>query len=442
MVGQTVSGWSTVRLRQIRFVPFYIGTEIDDDLIKKIDEVMPENNYKKRDLEKHSEILPSGVSAYDISGRHQLFVFRKGICVSVLTDEEYNPEDFFSIKSCQERIDAHRGILTPEKDPVERYRKDGDEIRAIERLLVSLADEQIRAMSRFKRGRKTALTRWESFNKELNESKKGGLSYVMTLHVITPTGAEPFGNLDWNDIPKQMRRNIKVLLDPAIIDLEDTSESVGDIEGKKKLMANINLDSKESEEKDYEKRENLATFMSWSSVVVVGMPTENEKENDIEEYVILEVILQSNWYLIHRKEKTLPSTIEEAKKRKYTAAEMRMDQYKLDRYLEETTYHSGSTLPARFNDIQKGLLSSSRLSIKTARYKRMAKDVSESMMYDYQLRQSRYGGASEILLLIIAVLNAATIVYSLANNTHGTAVAAAAALVIVVGAYAAWRRYW
>jgi len=132
--------------------------------------------------------------------------------------------------------------------------------------------------------------------------------------------------------------------------------------------------------------------------------------------------------------------MDDAKNEKFTSVEMRMDQYELDRYLEETTYHSGSTLPARFNDLQKGLLCSSGLTEKTIRYARMAKDMSESMMYNDQLKQSRYGRVSEVLLLIIAVLNASTIIYGLANKTYEVAAGAVFVLLVVVGIYVVWHK--
>ena len=355
-----------------------------------------------------------------------------------MTDDEQDSDDYFSILSCQERRDAHQGILKLNPEVDEKYRKDGGEIRKIVNMLTDQADKYIKEVNKFKRGRKMALTRWEKFRAELSKSEKGGLSYVMTMHVITPAEEIPFGNLDWKDIPEQIRKNIKVLLDPAIINMEDTRDfDSKDIDGKKKLIDNIDVNAGE---KDYEKRENLATYMSWSSVVVLGMPTEDDKENDIDEYKILEVMLQSNWHLIHCREKALPATIDDAKDRYFTSAEMRMGQYELDRYLEETTYHSGATLPARFNDIQKGLLHSSRLSEKIARYRRMAKDVSDSLMYDDQQRQSRYGRVSEILLLIIAVLNASTIIYSLTNKTYEIAVVAILIIFIAVGVFVMWRK--
>ena len=190
------------------------------------------------------------------------------------------------------------------------------------------------------------------------------------------------------------------------------------------------------EQTDYEKRENLATFMSWSSVVVLGRPT----DGDIEEYVMMEVLLQSDWYLIHRKERMLPRTMDDARERKFTSVEMRMDQYELDRYIKETTYHSGSTLPARFNEIQKGLLLSSGLREKAARYIKMSRDMGESMMYDDQMRQSRYGRVSEILLLVIAVLNISNVVYSITSKTNEAAAVIILGTFIAIGAFVVWRK--
>jgi len=438
MVDPDDPGWSTVRLRQIRFVPFEIGTDISDGLMNKIRQTMSENNYGEYHLDKCPNLLPEGVGAYTISKRHQLFIFKKGICVSVLTDDYQYSDNLFSIDCCLERWGAHRGILELDENVKENYLKDGGEIRKIRNLLIDLANKFIKDIETSKRGWKKALTRQKKSCDEQVGSMDKKLSYVMTMHVITPAGSAQFGNLDWGDIPEQMRRNIKVLLDPAIINMEETRDfDSKNVEGKKKLFAKIKIDK---EENDYEERENLAMYMSWSSVVVLGMPTENDKENDIEEYKILEVMLQSDWYLIHCREKALPETIDDAKKREFTSAGMMMNQYDLDRYLEETTYHSGSTLPARFYEIQKGLLSTSRLTEKTDRYRRMVKDVSDSLMYDDQLRQSKYGRISGILLLIIAALNASSIIYALTNKTYGLAVGAILIIIAVVGAYAIWKK--
>jgi len=428
---------STVRLRQIRFVPFEIGTEISNDLMKEIREAMSNNNYKEYELNKYEDFLPKDVCAYNISDRHQLFIFKNGICVSVLTDDKQDSGVFFSINCCLERRDAHRGILKLDGSVEEKYRKDGEEIRKIAKLLIDQTDGYIKGIKWSKRGQKTALTRWEGFLSELDKSEYGGLSYVMTMHVITPAGEAQFGNLAWNDISEQMRRNIKVLLDPAILNIEDTRVFDNeDINDKKKLFANINVND---EEKDYEKRENLATFMSWSSVIVLGVPTEDVKENDIEEYKILEVMLQSNWYLVHSREKALPLTIDDAKNKNLTSAEIRMNQYILDRYLEETTYHSGSTLPARFNEIQNGLLRSSRLTEKTSRYKRMAKDMSDCLKDDDQLTQSKHGWVSEVLALLVAIMNVTSITYSIANKTYEITIIVFLITFVAIGVFIYWK---
>jgi len=433
MAGTKEPEWPTLRLRQIRFVPFDIGTEITKVLKDKIHEAMSEKNYKVCDLVRYKDLLPKHVCAYTISDCHQLFIFKKGICVSVLTDESQDSDYFFSINCCLEKRDAHRGILKLDKNAKEKYRKDGEEIRELVQLLTGVAGEYIKGMRWFEHGRKKTQTRWKRFCDELDKSEKDGLSYVMTMHVITPAEKVPFENLDWEDIPEQLRKNIKVLLDPAIINMEDARDFDGDdIDGKRKLFDNIDV---EDGEKDYEKRENLSMFMSWSSVVVLGMPTENDKDNDIEEYKMLEAVLQSNWHLVHCREKALPASMKEAKERKITSSEMRMEQYDLDRYLEETTYHSGSTLPARFNDIQKGLLRSSRLSEKAARYGRMTKDMSDSLN---QLRQSVYGRISGILLLIIAGMNASSIIFNLTNIIYVIAVSAILIIVVAVGAIVMW----
>jgi len=428
--------WPEARLQQIRFVPFYIGAEIDDELMEKIQTSMSESRYRNCEIDKFKDLLPESACAYEISERHSLFLFKKGTCVSVLRDEyRQGPDEYFSIASCLRRKNAHDGVLYSAENAEICHREDGDAIRALAKTLRNIAETHTKEthspspLKRIAQGsyKKSRFKPQDGATKD----KRDGLSYVMTIHIITPTEGE-FGSLDWKHIPTEMRRNIQVLLDPAIIDMEDAHDFEGSgTDGKKKAMDEMDVDEAPQ---NYEKRKNIATYMTWSSVVILGMPT----ENDIEEYVILEAMLQSNWYLIHIKEKALPGSIDEAKDRKMTSVGMRMDLHDLDRYLKETTYHGGSTLPARFNEIQKGLLRSSRLTEKITRYKRMAGDVSESMMYNDQLRQSRYGRFSEALLFIIAILSASAIINDLTDKSYVILTAVVLVAITAVGLLLLW----
>jgi len=443
--GSDENKWLITKLQQIRFIPFDIGTEIDDRLMEKMHAFMLKNNYCKCVLKGHSALLSDGVKggifAYQVTKGHQLYIFKKGVCVSVINDD-YHPtaDDFFSIKSCQDRWSAHNGILgKKEKQPIDKKScEDGECIGKLAGALREIVANHQKELSEHTGWKGTTDATGESFHREreeeTEEKKKSKLSYVMTMHVICLATDNGDRDLEWKNIPKEMRRNIKVLLDPAIIDMEDSSDTID--HDLKKIESRISRMNAEDGPQDYEEREDIATYMSWSSVVVLGTPS----DDDIKEYILLEALLQSNWHLVEQKEKELPRTIEEAKRQKRTSVGMRMDQFKFDRYIEETTYHSGSTLPTRFRDLQKGLMKSSRLTERIARERRMARYMSESMMYDDQLKQRKYGRTSEILLLLIALINASSILYGWLGEAHVGWVVAIITAIAFIGVVVLWRK--
>lgn len=380
-----------MEVRPIRIIPFDIGYSFTRNKMDLVIQFL-DSKYERIELSLRLDtILSKNTIGYKIDINLDLFIFQTGIGVFSVRDKTKIIESnikHFSIEYCQTRRDEHNKFLNWKHDYSPQMQAIIAELR-----------EKFQAEFKKRSIRKTSSNNFEY----------GGISYVMTLslfNVLQPK-KEIF---DWNNYPGWLKNNISILLEPSIVFMEDSlkfnqSQTVVNHELNDIL---INLDE-EPEYHDYEKRKHISTFMSWAAVVVIG----KLEDPDIEEYIALEVELQHKWFYIYCLEKNLPSEVSDLLKSKIDIIKLRNLSYEMELYEEKFNFIDDSSVPERLQIVQKGLIETSGILGILQRYKRTLHFFEETLMFEGQMRQKKYGKTSEMLLYFIAYVQMAPILYGL-----------------------------
>ena len=254
----------------------------------------------------------------------------------------------------------------------------------------------------------------------------------MTLSVFDVAKNFSIGS-GFKNYPDWLQKNIMALLEPAVIYLEDSSKFSSadkmdfDI---RKILSEIEI---EEPPVDYERHKNIDTYMSWAAVVVIG----NIVESDIEDYLTLEVQLQSDWFYVYGIEKSIPrgDKISQA-----NVISCQKQSYELD-VLENRLYDfDDSSMPARILNIQKGLVQSSGLSDNIRHLQREIRFLLEREQLNSEIKQKRIGQSTEILLFIIAFIEVAPTISDYCNKLFPFAGIIANSLLLAAGVLLFLRR--
>jgi len=233
-----------------------------------------------------------------------------------------------------------------------------------------------------------------------------GIPYVMTLSFIKMKrekdrtlqeyNVPPIKNMlfDWDSFDDRLKQNISILLRPEDVGLSETynfkfRQLLSDRE-RDDLLSEVSVNESEL---DYEKRERLSAYMSWSSVVVVG----HLDNDDILEYIYLQVNLQRHWQYLSSLKETFPRNMKVAKRDGVQAEEIQMLLSKNDKAREDVLYFHNNEVPTRILEVQRGLVETSRFENNQERYQRQMRYVHDGIMSDSLEKQTLF---STIALLV------------------------------------------
>ena len=388
----------------IRIIPYDTGVDFSEvsnsDLVKAIGteaDITRLSNHQKK-------LMPKCKVAGSLTDKIRFGIFENGICVFAIEDDNvvFKDEDHFSAEYCLDRKKKHQEL------------RNGTHSSSY---ILNNFIKKLREFARTTTNKKPRITASPDF-------ENGGMSYVMTLTYLKAEDEEVLEI----DRHLMLKKNIIAILNPTTILLEDYDDSNPTTYAE--IKRNIeDLDADETL-KNYEQRQHIRTFMSWSSVVVLGAL----KDPDHRDYMMMEISLQSNWYEIYCLEYCMPKTITEAEKDKLSMMDLQKAGNEAEMFIDEIDDIRFSELPSRYVEIQEGLVETSGLLQIAQRYEKKMKNVSEMMKTKNQERQRRFGLSSELLLFFIAMVQFYPILESLTEGTHDWIPYSIVLVLLIIGA--------
>ena len=388
----------------IRIIPYDTGADLsgipNDDIIKAID---PEIYIIK--LSNHQrKLMPKCKVAGMMTNQIRFGIFENGMCVFAIEDENlvFEDREYFSAEYCLDRKKKHQ------------------EFRVGTHATSDILNNFVEKLREFVRSRSSTKIRATASP----DFENGGMSYVMTM-VFLKTKDHDALEVEQH---VSLKRNILAILNPTTILLEDYDDS--NPTTYTEIKNNIKDLDAEDRLKDYEQRRHISTFMSWSSVIILGDP----EDADYEDYIMMESSLQSNWHEVYCLECCMPKTIAEAEKKKLSMMDLQRAGNEAEMFIDEVGSVRFSELPSRYVDVQEGLLESSGLIQIAQRYEKKMKNVSEMMKTKNQERQRRFSLSSELLLFFIAMVQLFPIVHSLMEDTDEWIPYTLILIILIIGA--------
>src|SRR5699024_5512767 len=125
---------------------------------------------------------------------------------------------------------------------------------------------------------------------------------------------------------------------------------------------------------------------------------------DREEYITLEVQLQSDWFYVYCTEKGLDTFVSSKKQQ---MVELQQKFYELDLLCNRLYDFDDSSVPVRVTDIQKGLVETSGLATNIQHEQKRIRFILEKERLSNELKQRKLAQSTEILLFIVAFVQIA-----------------------------------
>ena len=405
-----------IKANPIRIIPFDLGRKLKS---KDIADIKDELNGSGKPLDlspRQSAMLKNCSLAFSLNEQTNFYIYKNGIIVVSVRDDivEFTKEncEIFAVSYDENRKKAHSAFFSWRHKQSELI---DSIVRKLKKIVISNSEKK----------QKLRVSSALDFENQ-------GLSYVMTLSVFDVAKNFSIGS-GFKNYPYWLQKNIMALLEPAVIYLEDSSKFSSadkmdfDI---RKILSEIEI---EEPPVDYERHKNIDTYMSWAAVVVIG----NIVESDIEDYLTLEVQLQSDWFYVYGIEKSIPrgDKISQA-----NVISCQKQSYELD-VLENRLYDfDDSSMPARILNIQKGLVQSSGLSDNICHLQREIRFLLEREQLNSEIKQKRIGQSIEILLFIIAFIEVAPTISDYCNKLFPFAGIIANSLLLAAGVLLFLRR--
>lgn len=187
-------------IEPVRFLPFDIGCEIDDNIQQKFHQEFDKqfdslnvDEYVIRLLRMSSDYFLFGYKITDTIG---LYVYQYGIAVFVIKGETYYiTERYYAADYCAKRKEKHASYLELGNPNIPTLREIAAQLRTM-------------AHSIHPKLRTTAHEDWEH----------GGFSYVMTISTIIGTT----GHVGYQRMDDADKRNVQIMLDPSLAGKEDS----------------------------------------------------------------------------------------------------------------------------------------------------------------------------------------------------------------------------
>lgn len=392
----------------VRIIPFDLGRSLSANDLSLIEKQLL---IKFRRLEitlRQSSILKGVSLLFKIHDNISAYIYSNGICVIVIEENKisfYNNFERFSIPYGENRKKAHSSLF--------KWQHHSSPL--IWDVIVNL-----RKIVREHAPQKTTLRKSAS-----EQFENRGLSYIMTLSMFD-VSKEIINSSSFKSYPDWLKSNVYALLDPAVLYLEDSSrfESAAEVSfDLSKILSELEINENPT---DYERHRHINTFMSWAAVTILGQL----QDIDREEYIALEVQLQSDWFYVYCLDKGLDDFSKLTKK---DVINIQRQHYEIDLLDNRLFDFDDSSMPARILDIQKGLVETSGLEGNIQHLQRKMQYILEREHLDSELRQKRLGQSTEIFLFIIAFIEIAPTVIEYGNSIYSNTGILMSFLIILLG---------
>ena len=399
---------NAVLVRPVRIVPFDLGAELTEEDLAGLDRYLNDHEYHNRVDSRASVLLEDYVRDGFICESLRYTIFSTGITVITVLEGELQIDDYehFSLDYNANRKNAHSELFGWKH----RFSSAvGEFIRDL-RGIVHANHRTIRVSG-----------------SETFENK--GMSYVMTIAFYRISDYE--GQYVYSKLPPWFKKNVAATLDPSLLYLEDSAVFNNDFKGSKKKLSQI-IDDIECEGDclDYDTRKNITALMSWSAVMIIGEPS----EQDVNDYIDLEVNLQSKWYHVYCLGHDIPKSLEDVRKRRLNGVTIQKSINLLESIADELYSFEDSSAPYRYLKINQGLVQTSGLEEMIRAYQKKLRHIAELMSLEDRERQKKYASTSEVLLLIIASLQILPIVSGQVPTDHAWVSFLIIGILIFVGA--------
>lgn len=392
----------------IRIIPFDFGRRLTNNDLMLIETALLPTFTRLEVTPRQNSILKGLAFLFRICKNISAYLYTNGICVIVVEESKIRFQsnyEKFSIPYGENRKKAHSAFFKWEHE--------------VSPLIWDVI-EKLRKIIRDNTPRKVTLRKSGS---EQFENK--GLSYIMTLSMFD-VSKDIVNSTSFKNYPDWLKSNIYALLDPAVLYLEDSSkfESVSEVEfDLSKILKELEISEDLT---DYERHRHINTYMSWAAVTIFGQLQESDKE----EYIALEVQLQSDWYYVYCIDKSLDDISNPTKK---DIVDIQRQHYEIDLLDNRLFDFDDSSMPTRVLDVQRGLVETSGLSGNIQHLQRKMQYILERERLNSELRQKHLGQSTEILLFIIAFIEIAPTVAEYCNNIFPYAGVIMNCLIVLLG---------
>ena len=393
----------------VRIIPFDLGRALTEADLRRMDALI-EKEYQRFEISPRQRPIMKGCdAAFRVNEHLSGYIYTNGICVMVIKEPPLDLTDeyqYFSVPYGENRKAAHDRLF-------HWTHPDSADIARVLQELRSLVYNNTRK------------------KKELRKSSRAdfeyqGLSYIMTLSLFSTLAEATIGTAGFKKYPRWLKNNLYALLDPSVVYLEDSGKFVPSGPDEVDSLRLLNNLEPPEDLKDHERHRHMDVYMSWAAVVLVGQI----QPVDREEYITLEVQLQSDWFYVYCMEKSLDST---AVPKKQQMIELQQKSYELDLLCNRLYDFDDSSLPARILEVQKGLVETSGLATNIEHAQKRIRFILEKEKLSNELKQRKLAQSTEILLFIVAFVQIAPTVAEYGEYLFPNAGIIANVLIVLLG---------
>jgi transcription-repair coupling factor (superfamily II helicase) len=396
-----MSQTSSISLKAVRIIPFDIGIDIDNAIVREIKKTF-ENVSTREEFLLEGRVVNIKVMAGKTPLEIDLFQDGVGI-VSFLEDSLIDSiEEFDPLQILQKRAQVHKAILNHEHVCSETMDKIIEKLREIAR-----RSTESRSKDRISQIRFTASKNWE----------KKGLSYVMSIYLVDM----PELALKLKD-PKEnsIRRKFASFMEPSVYRTEDTFAKgvLPMFRPRTTSVESALLDEVVNRifAVDYDMDPSITTYMTWSNVVVVG----NINDHVVHEYTTLQKKLQHVWFYSYIADKLVKKTLEQ-----FEESEPRIDVEYLDRLrsgislkIDEFVNIQESTIGSRYFRLIKGFMETSQLDKLVSSLEKKVELLGSRIEREDAKNRQRGQRRIEFVLFILTYLSGVSSVLTVIQQTN------------------------
>lgn len=373
------------KILPVRYIPFDIGIELNDPLWHEMNDALGKIYRKKPISLEEQTLFTNCAGAFNLNDSLKVYLFKEGIGVFSFIDEPYiiNKDPYFAVGYCRSRRERHKNILLFQHKFSSIIKEFMDCIR-----------QAVKTSAKSRR--MSSGSDWEH----------SGLSYVMTVSYLICKK----NYLKWDDFNPLQKRNIYALLNPGLIN-EDDSLLID--EKKEPCDPAILFDFPvETCPTNYESDLRQLAFFSWAAVLVFRHDSDIDNQ---EVYHALEVNLQAKWMLIYCLSYNM-NGIEEKNKskkilKKYKISDLKKMIIETDKIEHNLLNIRDPSIPSRVKEIRDGLITTSGIIELMSEYRKQLNYSMVAKETEILDHQRKYNITSQIFLFTIAFIQIAPVCY-------------------------------